>query len=288
MAASGPPRPTTIRSAPDSAASAAIASAARPATFAALDVGAPARAAATRRGTAASAAARSAAVSCAATEATVQRQPGRDRHARRRPRDARRRARAVDAGQHAPRPQARGARHQQHAARARRRDLADHLADHQLGQEAALAAPARRPAGRRRGPALRRRSRATAPRRAARAVRARRPRAAPSPRSATSRAWTPCFDARDELRRDRLVLDVADDRHDAGERHAALPRQLERDALGARVELGVLGRQQQMRVRGSVMAAPSMSGGQDAGRREQQHRISSTQMPAYTRSPRRA
>ena len=53
-----------------------------------------------------------------------------------------------------------------------------------------------------------------------------------------------------ELRRHGLVFRVGDERLDRGKRRAPAQREVEREALRARVELGVLGREQDPAVGG--------------------------------------
>ncbi len=96
------------------------------------------------------------------------------------------------------------------------------------------------------------------------------PARAASSRSATTRACSSPSTRATSLRRDRLVLDIADHGYHAGEWHAALPGEVQRDLLGAGVEFGVLRREQQAGVR-DHRRVPSMPCGKDAGRAEQKH-----------------
>ena len=97
-------------------------------------------------------------------------------------------------------------------------DLADHLADHEIREEARACRGGGSRADRRCAPAPPRRSRATVPRRGARECRGRRrgPRRGAQCVSSTNAASSTRATS---SRCDRLVLDVADDGQHAGERH---------------------------------------------------------------------
>jgi hypothetical protein len=125
-----------------------------------------------------------------------------------------------------------------------RDDLADHLAEHQLGQEAAPAAP---PRDDQIGAALARLGNDLLERLVA-AAHAQRQRDAGPLRLGFHGVGARTglgVGARRQRRHLRFVLGVADQRHDAGQRQATTRRQREGDGLGATVELRVLGGEQQ-------------------------------------------